>query len=322
VSAYDSIASRIDHVNVRVGEPRKLLTVLAGVFELPILWPTTEFSGFASGSVFLGNMGLEPTRFGPVAGDSDEAELFAICLEPALPARELATELGRRGVPHSPTIPYPGRWPLGPEEAQIRLSPGRGDDPLWTWVFLGGLLGDRAHASLYSSRLFRSRLGPAVARLMGRLSAGRRTGRALGGAMAPKHPYAFFCEYTGLDAAAARAEAREDLVSRGGGPLGIRAVREVVVCSPDPGAEAERWHTLLAPAEEMPGNRWPIGDGPAIRIDDGPKSEIRSLLIEVRSPDAAASLVEEKGLLDHANGEVVLLNHHALGGLRIELTGQ
>jgi hypothetical protein len=59
----------------------------------------------------------------------------------------------------------------------------------------------------------------------------------------------------------------EDLRERGGGSLGIDAVAGVVVGVPDVATAGEGWGRLLAPATAQRPGCWPLGDGPAVRLE-------------------------------------------------------
>src|SRR5262245_38471972 len=130
-----AIATRVDHVNIRVPDPRPLFAVLAERLRLPVLWPPAQLPGFEIAGVSLGNVHVEPTRFGhrskPDAAAT--AELFTVVLEPESAALA-AAELGRRGIPHTAPVPFVSSFPPEAEtEFFHRSAPGPSRTNLWTW---------------------------------------------------------------------------------------------------------------------------------------------------------------------------------------------
>jgi hypothetical protein len=236
-------------------------------------------------------------------------------LEPG-PVEATAEELTRRGIAHSPPIPYVGDFPREAEtETFHRTTPGTGRDRLWTWIMLGGFFGDRALARQYSTRALQSRR---LARILGRASGSRWAGTALNSVMAPRRPYPFFCEWNAFDIAASRERAREELQGRDGGPLGVQRVSEVVLGARNLAAETERWRRLLDPAP-MADGAWELGDGPAIRIAGDGEDRIQALVWEVGSLDRARRFLEEEGMLGIAGDTQVTIDPAAMHGLEVRL---
>jgi hypothetical protein len=307
-------AVRVDHVNVRVADPDALFSVLSERFALPVLWPVTAFPGFRIGGVGVGNFHIEPTRYGRGGtGRPDQAQLFSICLEPG-PIDHAAAELTRRGIPHSPPVPYRGSWPAESETQLFRRVASSG--PLWTWMFLGGFFGDRALARQYSSRPMKS---PRLARGLGRVSASRILGGAFNTVMAPRRPYPFFCEWNAFDIHEARNRADEELRRREGGPLGVERISEIVVGASDFEGERQRWQTLLDPGQPTAEGLWPLGDGPAIRLFPDSEDRIQALTWEVTSLDRATDYLRTEHMLGQANGDTVGIATDAVQGLDIRL---
>jgi hypothetical protein len=312
-----AIARRVDHVNIRVADPRPLLSLFADRFRLPVLWPPAALPGFEIAAVGLGNVHIEPTRYGlrSSARGRSETRLFSIALEPA-PVEQAAEGLARRGIPHSAPIPYVSVFPPEAEtELFHRTAAGTGREHLWTWLMLGGFLGDRMLARQYSTRLFQS---AGFSRRIGSLLGGKSAG-ALMTAMTPLRPFPFFVEWQAFDIAAARARAREELDRRDGGPLGVTHMKEIVVGARDLGAEEARWDRLLSPAPRTAGGAWELGDGPAIRLVDGDRDGIRSLIWGVAALDRAQRFLGDEGMLGPTVEGQVTINTAAVFGLDIRL---
>ena len=313
-----AVARRVDHVNVRVADPRPLFSLLTERFRLPTLWPPTTFPGFEIAGVGFGNVHIEPTRYGLWSRPSaaTQAQLFSICLEPS-PVEQAAKDLARRGIPHSAPIPYVGVFPPENEtELFHRTVPGAGRENLWTWLMLGGFVGDRMLARQYSTRLFQS---PGFSRRMGNLLGGRAAGPLMT-ATTPRRPFVFFVEWQAFDIVAARVRAREELRRRDGGPLGVIAVDEIVVGASDLGLEKARWEALLSPTPRIAEGAWQLGDGPAIRLLADDRDRIRTLTLRVADLDAAQRFLRDEGLLGPVLDAQVTIDPASVFGLDIRLT--
>lgn len=311
----ENVARRVDHINIRVADPRPLFTLLTERLQLPVMWPPAALPGFEIAGVGVGNVHIEPTRFGARArrDPNAAARLFTVCLEPG-PTKAAVTELTRRGIAHSQPIPYVGDFPRDAETEIFHRAEGeRGR--LWTWILLGGFFGDRVLARRYSSRAFQSHR---LARLLGQASGNRWAGTALNSAMAPRRPYPFFCEWSAFDIGASRERAREELQRRGGGPIGVRRVREIVLGAKDLSAETDRWRMLLEPAP-MKDGAWELGDGPAIRVVPDREDQIQALVWEVASLDHARRFLEKEAMLGVATDAQLTIRPSAMHGLEIRL---
>src|SRR5918994_4252111 len=79
-------------------------------------------------------------------------------------------------------------------------------------------------------------------------------------------PPTFLVKYS-FDQDRVRADLRQDLLARGGGPLGLERLAEVVVGATDPTAAARRWQAFLIPIAPAGTGYWVIGAGPALRLE-------------------------------------------------------
>jgi hypothetical protein len=312
-----AVARRIDHINVRVEDPWPLFRFLSERLELPVLWPPTAMPGFTIAGVWIGNVHMEPTRYaGRGDGCAGAAYPFAVCLEPG-PVEDAAAELRRRGIATSAPIPYYGDFPASSEtELFARIASRRGRQRLWTWLFVGGFLGDRTLERQYSLRPLQS---PLVGRGVGRIVGRRGIGGALTAAMAPERPYPFFCEWGAFDIAETRRRAAAELGRRNGGPLGVLGVREVVIGARDLALETQRWQALFDPVEARPGPVWAVGDGPAIRLSPDRGYRIRSLVWEVASLRRARAFLDAEKLLGRDGDDGLEIDPRVVQGLEIRL---
>lgn len=144
------IVRHVDHVFVPVADPAPLFALFSDRLGLPVAWPITDYGSFRSGGVSFGNCAVEL-----LAGDGEY-------LEPALPAvvkgialepwaiERCIVDLDEHGLRHGDPMPG-GTDP---------------DGPLWTNVFLGGMIGRAAIAYLCSYLGDRPVRGPAAMRAL------------------------------------------------------------------------------------------------------------------------------------------------------------
>jgi hypothetical protein len=131
----------------------------------------------------------------------------------------------------------------------------------------------------------------------------------------------FLSEYspTYVDVGQRRARLRRELRERGGGPLGVRAVKEVVVGATDLKEAAGLWGTLLAPRRSSAPGLWQVGDGPAIRVVQAGESRLQGLVISVVSLRRAKAFLRERGLLGSVTEEDATIDPSKIQGLNIRL---
>jgi hypothetical protein len=106
----------------------------------------------------------------------------------------------------------------------------------------------------------------------------------------------FLCEYLEAETVrTTRARGAAELEAAGGGTLGLRGVREVVVMSRDPARQRDRWRTLATIASDSVASATREGvselqafdSGPAIRVVPGARDAIAGLVLAVRDVEAA-----------------------------------
>src|SRR5256885_11657819 len=254
-AASRAVVNRVDHLYARVERPRSVFATLTEQLGLPRSYGFTRVPGFEGGAVSLGNIVfLEALRYSP---DHEPPRprapgLDGLALASPLSIDEAATELSRRGISHAPVVPFVGDPPpfafaMPLQKGGLRETPG----PLWSTVVLGGFLGDRRRA-----RQFRfiptsgtSGLARASGRLQGRLLTSRRFGDAVMARSMTSDPTVWIQQFDAADMSVANAAAAEELAARGGGPLGLRRVKEVVLGARDLEREPTRWQRLPGPTE-------------------------------------------------------------------------
>jgi hypothetical protein len=131
------IVARVDHFYARVEDPRTLFLTLHERLGLPRSYGFARVPGFEGGAVSLGNIVfLEALRYAPgrKVPSPANAGLDGLALESALPVADAASELSRRGIPHSPPITYvgdPEAFDFGPVLRRAGLRSGKGRCGRW-----------------------------------------------------------------------------------------------------------------------------------------------------------------------------------------------
>jgi hypothetical protein len=98
----------------------------------------------------------------------------------------------------------------------------------------------------------------------------------------------FFCEYH---------FSRDTSYKYPGGAIDIESVLEINLSTKNLDVSINRWNTLLSPIKEKSTGYWEIGNGPAIRINEGNVDQIESLKIKVKSLEKTKLFLEENDLL-------------------------
>jgi hypothetical protein len=131
----------------------------------------------------------------------------------------------------------------------------------------------------------------------------------------------FLSEYsaTYVDVAERRARLRRLLVETAGGPLGVVAVKEVIIGATDLATARRLWQRLLDPTPSSTPDTWQVGSGPAIRLVSAKENRIRTLVIRVTSLDRAKAFLREKQLLGAESDGQVAIDPSKVGGLDIRL---
>lgn len=110
-----------------------------------------------------------------------------------------------------------------------------------------------------------------------------------------------------------------ELVRSGGGPLGVSAVKEIVIGASDFTVASSLWDRLLAPRHPVAPGLWQVGEGPAIRVVRAKENRLHGLIISVVSLRRAKIFLQEKGLLGPVSGREVTIDPSKIYGLNIRL---
>lgn len=116
-----------------------------------------------------------------------------------------------------------------------------------------------------------------------------------------------------------RERLRTQLAERGGGPLGVEAVKEVIVGVTDLAVARGLWQKLLAPTRSSASSTWQVGDGPAIRLLQAGENTTHGLVIRVASLPKARALLRERDLLGIDSQQEATIDPSKIEGLNIRL---
>lgn len=109
----------------------------------------------------------------------------------------------------------------------------------------------------------------------------------------------------------------DQLKQRGGGPLGIESVKEIVIGASDYPATVRLWQKLLGPSAQDSVGEWRPASGPALRFVPSAKDGIESIVIRVASLPRARQFLQANGLLGHGTHDSITMSRTKLFGLNI-----
>ena len=107
-----NIVRQIDHILIVSSEAKELFLLLSDTFQFPVAWPMTDYGGFASGGVAVGNVNLEIIADSEPAAGTVKSRWTGFALEPE-PLRISLAELDARGIRHGAPAPFRSRQPDG-----------------------------------------------------------------------------------------------------------------------------------------------------------------------------------------------------------------
>jgi hypothetical protein len=131
----------------------------------------------------------------------------------------------------------------------------------------------------------------------------------------------FLSEYspTYVNVEQRRERLGKELRAKGGGPLGIDAVKEIIIGTKDLGGATKLWENLLEPASNSGTAVWKVGNGPAIRLVQASENKLQALVISVVSLRRAKAFLQERGLLGSMTKNEVRIDASKIQGIDIRL---
>jgi hypothetical protein len=310
---------QIDHVNLISDDPAGTATILAEALALPVSAPLLRCPTFELEILAAGNVTLESIRHRGGPRPAAGVALTGIVFEPDGSAAQSASELRVRGVPHVTPLPFGGPHTRFESYEPYRRS---AVEPNWTVFPVDGVLSEqRTIVSRLSTRAMvdGAPTAGAMASLMGRVASNRSLGRLSAGLFALPPEFLAICEW-GHDLAGRRAaDTRRFAAAQSAGP-GLTGICEVVVSARDVDAARRRWQQLLDPAPSS-GDRWVLGDGPALVLTAGDRDGIARLTFRAASLPVARAWLDERSLLGtDSTVDELRLEPERVGGLDLRIT--
>ena len=136
--------------------------------------------------------------------------------------------------------------------------------------------------------------------------------------------HVFLSEYsaTYVDVDQRRARLRKELSDRGGGPLGVVGVKEMIVGVTELETARRLWQKLLDPVLASTTDVWQVGEGPDIRLVPARENAIRTLVVSVASLPAAKAFLRSRNLLGAESEAAATIDPSKIGGLDIHLVSR
>jgi len=136
----------------------------------------------------------------------------------------------------------------------------------------------------------------------------------------PTNVNVFICDYKQREhLAAGRNKAVSELVGKGGGPLGVTSVRELVLGVASVKDAFQEWANLLDSPGRVESAVFAFGSGPAIRLVQAKTEEIQSVVVGVKSIAQAKQFLTERQMLGRESNGQLWIAPAAVGGLAIAL---
>ena len=134
----------------------------------------------------------------------------------------------------------------------------------------------------------------------------------------------FLCEYSPafLNVEIRRNQLGGQLALKQGGPLGIKAVKEIVLGTTNPAGDRLEWQKLLVTAAGASATAWEAGSGPSIHLVPASSDRIQRIVFKVNSLKSAKDFLQEKHWLGAVSAEEVSIDASKVQGLSIRLAGK
>lgn len=123
--------------------------------------------------------------------------------------------------------------------------------------------------------------------------------------------------YTNVDER--RERLRRQLAESGGGPLGVEAVKEVVIGVTNMRVARGLWQKLLDPTPVSGASTWQVSNGPAIRLVPAKEATAQGLVITVQSLPRAKTFLRDRGLLGTHSEKGATIDPSKIQGLNIRI---
>lgn len=291
-----SLVRRINQLIVRISNPEPLFSVLTQQLLLPQAWPVTTNPFYSSCGVYLGNTNLEIMQF----GQADYfARLYGLGFE-LLPFETSIPLLEERSIPHTPPMPF---YLVDEQGWQVTA---------WTYVFLGGLIGNSA-----TSRLFFTLSKSALKESWESGSLPKPINRRFGLPFIYNNVYPSGMTYAIHYNQAWRAKQIKQENDHTG--LDVQSVYEVTVGVRNLEKAYACWKSLLAPYKEIKRGIWELPDGMHIRLVKHQSNGLRRMVWQVSSLNRAMQFLHKRGMVGKERDGMPTIDAKKIQGLDIRL---
>jgi hypothetical protein len=104
---------------------------------------------------------------------------------------------------------------------------------------------------------------------------------------------------------------------RKGGPLGFRAVREIILTAKNQETGASAWDNLLGKRDQS--GKWRMLGGPSISLIQGTEDRVQEMVLQVDSLERATAWLREQQLLGSVSRTSVTVDPSIVQGLAVRL---
>ena len=288
----------IDHVMIHTQNLERVFALFRDVFDLPVVWPVTDYGVLVSGGVRSGNMNIEIGQF---AGFGlSETTLYGLAFAPSEPTWQMVNGLVARGILHTPpvTMHYEGPMQAKATLTFLRdLLDGPPKMPLWLGRRWGGDNRIGRALSAFSTWMADTAIGSkAFAKLLG-------------------DSMVFMCEYK-IDLYEERlAELTANWQRlRGGGPFGITGIAGVDL---EISTTAACWGKLLDRPDLDASSIRSFSIGPPLRFHSAQRNRLIGFDFCVADLELTTLKLEEKGWLSAKSKERATVAPDRVEGLTI-----
>jgi hypothetical protein len=109
------------------------------------------------------------------------------------------------------------------------------------------------------------------------------------------------------------------LVLNKGGPLGIQAIKEIILGTGDMELDKSLWRKLFAPVPPTASGVWQPGNGPAIHLVQSATERIQRISLKVGALGRAKAFLTERHLLGRVSNQEISIHPAKIQGLNISL---
>jgi len=302
ISMGNAIIKRVDHIIVQAEPPEPLFHLLRDQLLLPVAWQIRRDAFFTSGGIHLGNLNLQIMQLNhhKTNGSGGTAKLNGLGFE-LNDTQASLYELDRRGIPHTPPMPF---YQFDEQGWQITS---------WTNVYLGGLIGGVNPAG----RMFFDLSHFTPANTWEKVALPTDINRKLTLPFVYDRVYPNGITYSVEYNPAWRGINMRPEPDRAG--LDIKQVQQITIGTSDFLRARERWRNLLAPHPEVGDAIWVLPDGLHLRLKPASHDGLLSMVWQAHSLNRSVQFLSRRDMMGKEKSGVVQIAPEKIFGLDIRL---